>query len=186
MSYRRINTRQFFFKYMCCAFFLLSFSQGNAQLKQEYIEEIREAISKLDFLLGSWEGDATVFFREGKRQLYQTELVQLKLGATIIQIDGKGYASKAKEKALFQAMAIISYDYQSDKYILHAFKDGTFIEVELSLLEDNSLQWQQTIPNGIKRNTFYLKDDQWIEKGEFSSDGVNFIEIFTMNLKKTT
>jgi len=73
-------------------------------------ETQREAVKKLEFLAGTWSGDAKVQFgQSGPIELTQTEEVQYKLGGLILLIEGTGRA-KSDGKVAFHALATISFD----------------------------------------------------------------------------
>ena len=99
------------------------------------LEAQREAMKKLDFLVGKWAGEARLLRGPGERvELLQTEEALYKLEGLIVVIEGVG-RTKSGGHPLLQAFGIISYDDESGTYRLRAFNDGRFLETQMKLLE---------------------------------------------------
>jgi hypothetical protein len=99
------------------------------------IEAQRAAMKKLDFLLGTWAGEARIVRGPGEMvEMMQTEEAQYKLDGLVLTIEGVG-RTKSEGKAVLQAFGIISYDDESEKYYMRAFNDGRFLEPEVKLLD---------------------------------------------------
>jgi hypothetical protein len=128
------------------------------------IEMQREAMKKLQFLVGSWVGEARLHRGQGEPSiLMQTEEAQYKLNGLLLQIEGIG-RSKADGKAVLQALGIICYDDERRCYRMRAFNDGRFLETDVKLLDnDKSLTWGFAV--GQIRTTSVL---QISEKGEWT------------------
>ena len=95
----------------------------------------REAMQKLDFLVGKWIGWAHLRRSATESvELIQTEEAQYKLSGLILTIEGVGKIASGGQ-ALLQAFGIISYDDESGTYFMRAFNDGRFLETEAKLLE---------------------------------------------------
>src|SRR5467141_5398451 len=95
----------------------------------------RQAMKKLDFLIGKWAGEARL--RRGPTEsveLLRTEEVHYKLDGLIVVIEGVGRTKSAQP--VLQALGIISYDDESATYRLRAFNDGRFLESEVKLLAE--------------------------------------------------
>jgi hypothetical protein len=107
-----------------------------AQSRQPNLEAQRAAMKKLQFLVGSWAGEARLLLAEGGPvTLAQTEDAQYKLDGLILCIEGIG-RTKRDGKAALQGLAIISYDDETDRYRMRAFNDGRFMEAEVNLLDN--------------------------------------------------
>ena len=50
----------------------------------------KEAMQKLSFLVGKWEGDASIVTMKGPLKVRQTELVQYKLDGLVMMVEGTG------------------------------------------------------------------------------------------------
>jgi hypothetical protein len=100
------------------------------------------AMKKLDFLVGSWLGEARVARAAGEStELMQTEEAKYKLDGLILVIEGVGRAQSSGAPML-QAFGIISYDDETKTYRMRAFNDGRFLETKIRLLkEGKGMTW---------------------------------------------
>ena len=90
-------------------------------------------MKKLDFLLGTWSGEARVQRGPGDAlELLQTEEAQYKLDGLVLLIEGTG-RNKSDGKAVFRALATVSYDEETAAYRMRAYNDGRYLETELKL-----------------------------------------------------
>ena len=95
----------------------------------------RAAMKKLEFLIGTWAGEAWVLRGPGEPvEMIQTEDAQYKLDGLILVIEGVGRA-KSDGKPVLQALGVISWDDENATYRMRAFNDGRFLETEVRLLE---------------------------------------------------
>jgi hypothetical protein len=106
------------------------------------LEAQRLAMKKLDFLVGSWLGEARVAHAAGENtELMQTEEAKYKLDGLILVIEGVGRAQSSGAPML-QAFGIISYDDETQTYRMRAFNDGRFLETKIRLLkEGKGMTW---------------------------------------------
>lgn len=96
----------------------------------------REAMKKIDFLVGKWAGQARVLRGSGEPlELAQTEEAQYKLNGLILTIEGTG-RSKADGRVALQALGVVSYDDATRTYHMRAYNDGRYMETEVRLTED--------------------------------------------------
>jgi len=105
-------------------------------LRMPDVEAQRAAMKILSFLIGRWAGEGRILRGPGETvELNQQEEAQYKLDGLILTIEGTG-CSKGDGKTALQALAFVSYDDQSGRYIMRAFNDGRYLETELTLAED--------------------------------------------------
>ena len=95
----------------------------------------REAMKKLDFLVGRWMGEARMSRVGEILELVQTEEAAYKLDGLILVIEGVGRA-RSTEDLVLQAFRIISYNDETQTYHMRAFNDGRFLETDVKLLEE--------------------------------------------------
>jgi hypothetical protein len=95
----------------------------------------REAMKKLDFLVGRWMGEARMSRVGEILELVQTEEAAYKLDGLILVIEGVGRA-RSTEDLVLQAFGIISYNDETQTYHMRAFNDGRFLETDVKLLEE--------------------------------------------------
>jgi hypothetical protein len=126
------------------------------------IQAQREAMKKLDFLVGRWLGDASVRRDAGQPiKLTQTEDVQLKMDGLVMLIEGTG--RNANGEVAFQAFATISYDDAASVYHFRAYNDGRYLDTQLNVTP-NGFVW--SFPAGPAKisNTMRLNENgEWQE-----------------------
>jgi hypothetical protein len=125
----------------------------------------RDAMKKLDFVLGKWSGDASVSRGPGEPQkLHQTEEVQYKLDGLVMLIEGTG--RNADGQIVFQALATVSYDDATSTYHFRAYEGGRFLDTDLTVTP-NSFVWGFTSGPMKASNSMHLDDKgDWIETTE--------------------
>lgn len=136
--------------------------------RQPDLEKQRVAMRKLNFLTGSWSGEAHVHRGpDSLATLTQTENVEYKLGGLVLVIEGTGWAQGDQQPSL-QALGVISYDDATGAYHIRAWNDGRFLESDVQLLEDGkSLRWGFGVENIRSRSLLQIdKDGQWTEEAE--------------------
>jgi hypothetical protein len=129
----------------------------------------REAMRKLDFLIGSWSGEAHLQRGGELITVAQTEEAYYKLDRLILAIEGTGKTQADNQPSLL-ALGIISFDDATGTYRIRAWNDGRFLESEVKLLEDGkSLRWGFGAGD-IRSNSLLQidKDGQWTEKAELT------------------
>jgi len=146
---------------------VLTFSSGLAAQRppSNSVEVQREAMHKLAFLEGHWEGPVTIVRGPGEPlHFIQSEAVLYKLDGLVLLIQGK--SSGTDGKAQFEALATISFDDVSHSYRFRAYNDGHYIDTELTLIADG-FSWG--FPAGPARivNTMHLTNKgEWQETSE--------------------
>jgi hypothetical protein len=128
----------------------------------------REAMQKLDFLIGKWIGEAHLLRGATEFvELIQIEETQFKLDGLILTIEGVGKTISGGQ-TLLQAFGIISYDDETGTYSLRAFNDGRFLETEVKLLEqEKGMTWGFALGE-IKTKSVSLINErgEWTEVAE--------------------
>jgi hypothetical protein len=147
----------------------------------------REALKKLDFLVGRWTGSGWMEMGPGnKREFHGTEIVQKKLDGLLITVEGthKGNMN-GQEVVVHNAFAVVSYNDKRQTYNWEAFANGNRIDTEAAVGE-NSLRWGTEFP-GIANVRYTIKLDakgRWYEIGERSRDGQQWVKFFEMTMTK--
>lgn len=140
----------------------------------------QEAIKKLSFMIGEWEGDGWMMGRDGQKHTFnQTEKVQFKLDDTAILIEGMG---RSNEEVIHNAMAVLIYNQSEGNFSFNSYlstgMQGTF---NAELIED-SFYWY---PNENMRYIIRLnEEDQWFEVGEIKR-GDSWFQFFEMTLNRS-
>ncbi|RYU96903.1 hypothetical protein [Emticicia agri] len=148
--------------------------------------KLLEAMNKTYFLVGKWKGTGWIQFGPQKHNFIQTENVSLKANNTVVQIEGRGVAADDTNTVIHQAYATVSYDLYNNKYLMRAIRgDGGHVDADFTILADGAIEWKFKNPQaGEIKYTIRLVDNKWVEKGEISRDGQNWIHFFEMSLAK--
>jgi hypothetical protein len=146
------------------------------------VEAERTAMSKLQFLVGSWSGEARIWPGPSTFvELVQTEQVTYKLDGLLLTVEGVG-KSKSDSKAYLQAFGIISYDDEAGVYRMRAFNDGRWLESDVQLDEaGKTLHWGFTLGQIKTKSTLRMNENgEWTEVHEVavgSEPSRKFMEI---------
>ena len=120
-------------------------------------------------------------------QTTMTETVERKLGGVVLQVEGLGVipgADSTPQRVVHHAFAIISFDPQAKTYGLRSYiASGQFGDFAVSLVP-GGVSWSREVPGGRVRNTARIADGLWHEVGEFSRDGVDWVQIMEMRLHR--
>ena len=150
----------------------------------------RDAMKKLDFLVGQWKGEDWMEFAPGQRRTFKgTEVVQGKLDGLLLAIEGlhRGQVGDKKEEVVVHnAFALVSYDDKAKRYRFQAFTSrGNYEDAEAKVSE-GQLVWGMKVPQfGDVRYTIKLDDKgRWFEIGEVSRDGKTWQQFFEMTLQR--
>jgi len=104
----------------------------------------REAMNRFAILDGVWRGTAWIMLPSGqKHHLTQTERVGPFLDGSVRVIEGRGYEDDGRVG--FNALAIVSFDPQTDTYSMRSYAQGRAGDFVITPTEDG-FQWE--IPAG--------------------------------------
>jgi hypothetical protein len=146
-------------------------------------------LSKLDYMIGEWEGTGWMMTRNGKENTEIREKAEYKLEKDIMVVEGLGTKTDSitKEvKAVHDAFGIIYFDSKSKSLMINAYKKGESIQSEIVFIEEKIFQWNMDVPNQgkVRFTVDFRTKNKWIEIGEFSRDGENWMKFLEMNLSK--
>jgi hypothetical protein len=161
----------------------------------------REAIRRLDFMVGEWTGESWFEMIPGQRQTLQSwELVRPMLGGTVLMVEGRhslapgGAGAPATKEAaepqvVHEAIAIVSFDPFARTFRFRSWlangRDGAFE----GKAGGRSFTWSMRDPRGADiRHTLVVSEaGDWVEKGEMSEDGgETWRQFMEMQLRKIT
>jgi hypothetical protein len=148
----------------------------------------RAAMDRLAFLVGEWEGDASMQRGPGTPERYrQAETVTREAGGTVLAIRGVGsrlLAGAEPAAVVHDAFAVITWDGARYRMRSH-LADGRSGEFEVTLRE-NGLTWESPGPGGGRIR--YLMDltpaGEWVETGAWSADGATWRQFLEMKLRR--
>jgi hypothetical protein len=150
----------------------------------------KEAMSRLSFLVGRWEGDGWFQMGPGERQEFrQTEEIGWKLDSLVIQVQGHGVGKNPAEDAggaVHEALGLISYDDQSSRYRFMAYTAEGRVADAVATVGERSLVWSFPVSSGIQIRYTMMVDEEgrWHETGELSRDRENWTPFLDMTLQK--
>ncbi len=144
---------------------LLAASLGFAQQDPDVAGQ-REAMKKLEFLVGTWTGEATVTTGpRGPIHVLQTENVEMKLDGLVLLIEGTARDPVTKD-VVFRALATISYAPAARVYRFRAFNDGRVLDTEMKV-NDKGFEWGYKSGPAVIGYVMRLNEKgEWVETGE--------------------
>ena len=170
--------------YIC----ILLFSINVLKAQNDSIKNVA-SIDKLDFMIGEWEGNGWMMTRNGKENAKINEKVQYKLEKGIMVVEGLGTKTGSitnETKIVHNAFGIIFFDTKTNSLMIDAYKEGESIQSKIEFIEEKIIQWKMNIPNQgkVKFTVDFSTEKKWIEIGEFSRDGENWMKFLEMHLDK--
>jgi hypothetical protein len=178
------------FQRICCVAVVVAAASVAASRGEPPPDAQRDAMKKLDFLVGEWKGESWSEFVPGKRQTSQgTETVQSKLDGLLLTMEGvhrRKTDDKEEGKITHSAFAVTSYDEKAKQYRVQAYTSrGQYVEAQAKVAEKR-LEWGFKIPEfGDVRYTVTIDDKgRWFETGEVSQDGKEWRRFFEMTLER--
>lgn len=150
----------------------------------------KEAMKKLVWAAGEWKGVGHVAMGPGERKDSQVhEKLQFKLEGTVLLIEGRGTRTEGgKEMVVHNALAVISFNPGTGKYEMKSWlADGRSTDAWIELVGDRGFDWGFDLPGGVGKTRYKMRlndKGQWVEKGEFTRDGQQYMEFFEMTLDR--
>lgn len=156
---------------------------------QENVTTNDNPIEKLNFLIGTWKGEGWMMNQAGKQTSKITETASCKAACSVIAIEGLGVKTDPEtqvETIVHDAFGVIYIDTQTNTLAMRAYKDGRANESPIEFIEDKVIRWFIDIPNGskVRFTSDYSTENKWVEIGEFSRDGENWMQFLGMELIK--
>lgn len=151
----------------------------------------KEAMKKIEWLAGDWEGTAKFDTGRGGGEeawmsIRQSEAVRMKLAGRVMLIEGTGRVKAGEEdRIVFEALATIAFDAEKKEYTMRAFGPEGAVDPKLEV-GDKSIVWGFTTRLGKMRYTITLDDQgRWVEVGHRSNDdGKTWIKFIDMVLER--
>jgi hypothetical protein len=151
-------------------------------------EAIKHEMKKIAYMAGQWTGEAMV--KRGNTppiKVMQEENVQFKLDGTVLFIEGIGKNPENKSIA-FNALAIVSYNPYTKQFGIKSHTlEGNQTEGYFKIIAENHFEWGFETPTKAKIKFDIVLDPQaktWVEKGEYSPDGVTWYPTIELKLTK--
>ncbi len=134
------------------------------------VETQRDAMKRLNFLIGEWSGEASVLRDPGLFvNLSQREVAEFKLDGLVLMIEAFG-RTKPDGKVALQALGLITFDDLARAYQMRAYNDGRWLETDIKLLDDGkSLSWGFTLGDMSTKSVLRINEKgEWTELTELT------------------
>lgn len=145
----------------------------------------KEALKKLSFMVGTWDGDGWVEMAGHKSTFQGTETILEKCEGALLSLEGNHYVMAGDRKIpIHNAFGFIRFDDKTGKYYMRShLANGLEMEYEFTPKADGYV-WSQTSPSwGDVTYTAVFKDGDWLEYGETSKDG-KVSRVYEMHMKR--
>jgi hypothetical protein len=147
---------------------LLSLASMAQAPQQPDLAKQHDAMSKLQFLVGSWAGTGRLWRSANQPfDFIQTEDAKFKLDGLLLTVEGVG-KNRTDGSSVLQAFGLISYDDAAGVYRMRAFNDGRWLETEVQVdPTGKALHWGFTLSRIKTSSTLRItKDGDWTEVHE--------------------
>jgi hypothetical protein len=143
-----------------------------------------EAMKKLDFLVGTWEGEGWMMLPEGREVFKGTETVQKKLQGKALLVEGR-FADPKDGTVVHETLAIVTFDEAKRKYVFQTYlfnRPGGVFDL---VVKPNGFSWVIDVPN-VPRTDYEMNlvNGEWVEKGVVTLPNGQKHEFLEMRLKK--
>lgn len=155
---------------------------GYTQMPPNKTQEVAAKLALLPLKEGEWTGIGVQQFGPNRFEVDQYEKITSMLDGSVFLIEGIG---KHQGIVRHHAVATLSYNPITQKYLMRSFKDGYVVDAETELKEDGSFVWSMQNGSVTSRFTISMKNGNWLETGEYSTDGgKNWTSMLEMKLQK--
>src|SRR5688572_12009333 len=143
-----------------------------------------EAMRKLDFMVGSWEGEGWMMMPGGREVFKGTETVQKKLQGKAILVEGR-FVDPKDGRVVHETLAIITYNEPAKKYVFQTYlfnRPGGVFDLAV---KPNGFSWA-IVMDGVPRTDYDMNvvNGEWVEKGVVTLPNGQKHEFLEMRLKK--
>lgn len=142
------------------------------------------AMQAISFFEGNWEGEG--WMRRGPTEptaFRSTERVESRLGGRLLIVEGQHHDTESGD-VVHHAVATISYNPETSSYRFSSHLEDGRSGDYAGQLEDGAFVWGYEVPQGKIRFTIRIADGHWSESGEFSADGAQWNQFFSMELDR--
>lgn len=141
----------------------------------------------VEWLVGTWEGEASVTHPGGTSEVSMTERVEERLDGRLLVVEGIGSAA-TDGRVVHHAFAVLSRTEHGDGHRFHTWLvDGRATAATARIEEDGTLVWGFEAPDGsrIRYRIERTDDGRWHETGARSTEGgETWARFFEMTLEK--
>lgn len=146
------------------------------------------ALARLEFMVGSWRGDAWQLRGSERIHTRMIETVEPRLDGAVLLVEGRGTVANGSgdgpDRVVHHALGLISFDPAQGAYVMRSYlATGQWGDFVLTII-DGGVSWSREVPGGRIRNTARFTRDEWFEIGEFSSDGTTWQRVMELRLRR--
>ncbi len=170
-------------------FIIMAFLMMTPTFSQNQPEKVTNSMEPLFFMMGKWEGTGWTMTREGKSNSNIKEHVYCKTDCNILVAEGLGTKTNPETNetiVVHEAFGVMFKDPETGKFTLRAYKDNNISISEVEIIDEKIIRWKLELPNQgtVRFTSDYSQKDKWIEIGEFSRDGENWMQFLGMDLTR--
>jgi hypothetical protein len=166
-------------------FFCFFYKVPAQQLTENMKSEKLEAMSRLSFMIGEWQGSGWFQMGNSPRESFQIqEKIEKKLDGLVYLVEGHGTTNGI---TTHHALALISWDLENASYHFESHTyDGRSVDAQ-GTIQGSTFIWGFPTPNGgrIRYKMAFENGQKWHETGAYSPDGENWYPFMEMTLTKT-
>ncbi len=187
---RRVSARSSVGRSVCVGVLLLLFAPVLSAQPPANAggDTARARMAPLRWLVGEWEGPATVTNSGRTFSLTQRESVQEAANGTVLLVQGRGSMTlpNGTERNVFQAAGLLTYEVDARKFTWISSGGTGHLGTTEAQVTGRGYIWKLVRPGG-KRTRYTISqtaNDEWREIGEETADGTNWTKTFEMTLKR--
>jgi hypothetical protein len=163
---------------------LISFVVLGIQGAQGPSQAELDAMKKLDFLVGLWDGEGRMSMPGAPAEVFKGgETVQRKLHGKALLIEGS--FKDGEGVVVHETLAVVTYDAATKKYTVQTYlfnRPGGAFDLEV---QPDGFSWTIDPKNGtLIKYAMKLTGDTWVETGTVEIPNREPIEFLKMTLKK--
>ncbi len=150
------------------------------------LAEIQQAMKRVAFLVGEWEGEATMRMMGEEHEIRGTESVESRVDGLALIIEGRHWqAGGSPEHLQHHALAVLTYDPEAGHYRFRTQLAQGGQSDATGQMTGDAFRWSMKNPQGEIRFTIRLNEKgDWVELGEMSRDGEEWVSFFEMTMRR--
>lgn len=162
------------FQSLIIAFSLMLFLSSVSAQRGNSSAEVKDAMSKLSILNGSWDGSGWMMNQKREKDNSSvTKTLTWKLDNTLLLIEGVGRDDSGN--VVHNALATVFYDAREKEYRMHShLADGSWTDATFEIIEENiKFKWTIDSHGASIMYTISIVDGKWFEEGAYSRAGMD-------------
>ena len=152
------------------------------ELRPAGTQEQRDAMQRLSWMDGEWTGAAAVYAGPDRTVSHShTERIGPMIGGSLKVIEGR--TTEAHGSVSFNAFAVISWDDETDRYIMRSYANGQAGDFPLEVTPDG-FKWTTPARGGFMEYVTVHSGDDWVETGDFVMEGRPPMRVIELRLHR--